>query len=158
MTRAGGLHRCYERRRLQQPVGKSLSSMCCNNDEPLCLNLKKRQIFGGKQKFGVARPFGTIFKSYRYGSFRNQLICCSSWCKKKTKQKKRQSDSKYLDVGTQKGRAKKKVIISISNQKSTFLETCTRWTLPVINGIVTHNRHNPYKWPYKRVTVGISLL
>lgn len=49
MTRAGGLHWCYERRRLQQPVGKSVSSMCCNNNEPLCLNLK-HQIFGGEAK------------------------------------------------------------------------------------------------------------
>ena len=152
MTRAGGLHRCYERRRLQQPVGKSLSSMCCNNNEPLCLNLKKHQIFGGKQKFVVARPFGTIFKSYSYGSFRNQLICCSSCRKKETKTKKNASTiaSNWMWEPKKVGQ-RKKVIISISNQKSTFLETCTRWTPTSYKWDC-----NPYKWPYKRVTGVIS--
>ena len=56
MTRARGLHWCYERRRLQQPVGKSLSSMCCNNNKPLCLNLKRRIFVGGKQKFALLLP------------------------------------------------------------------------------------------------------
>lgn len=74
---------------------------------------------GGKQKFVVARPFGTIFKSYRCGSFRNQLICCSSWCRKKTKKKNASPIASNWMWEPNKVGQRKKVIISISNQKST---------------------------------------
>ena len=88
MTRARGLHWCYERRRLQQPVGESLSSMCCNNNKPLCLNLKRRIFVGGKQKFALLLPDCLCY---------NMKTSGTSWfavAPGAGRPKKRQSDSK----------------------------------------------------------------